>query len=229
MHTELITALDVPTQKEAIELASLLQSASPWMKVGLELFCSTGPEIVKELKKIGCMVFLDLKFHDIPNTVASAISTALSSGADICDIHLSGGESMARAAAAVIQRARINGSKCKLFGVTVLTSTSQEELGCDPTQKVLEYAKIAHAARLDGVVCSALEASAVKAQCGNELLCLCPGIRPKGGRLDDQSRVMSPDEAARSGADYIVVGRPITRADNPLEAARQIIKTLQEA
>lgn len=228
MQPQLVVALDLPTAKQALELAARLQPVTPWMKVGLELFCATGPAIVGELKKNGCKVFLDLKFHDIPNTVARAVRTALASGADICDIHMSGGSKMARAAADVIREARADGADCLIFGVTVLTSTSAAELGCSPMEKVLEYAVTAKESGLDGVVCSGWEATAVKERCGNNFMCLCPGIRPRGAALDDQSRVLTPDEAIRAGADFIVVGRPITGAADPAQAAAGILKTIRE-
>lgn len=222
----LAVALDLPDGRAALDLAAKLLPVTPWMKVGLELFTIEGPAVVRELKKIGCRVFLDLKFHDIPNTVRGAVRSALACGADICNIHLAGGEAMSRAAAEEIAAARARGRRCLLLGVTVLTSTEDQDgnLGA----LVLERAQNAKAWGLDGVVCSALEAAAVKQTCGAGFICLCPGIRPVGDALDDQSRVMTPLEAVRQGADFLVLGRPITRADDPAAAARAVVASYQQ-
>ncbi|MDR1125997.1 MAG: orotidine-5'-phosphate decarboxylase [Deltaproteobacteria bacterium] len=225
MAAQLAVALDVPDGRLALALAAKLMPVTPWMKVGLELFTLAGPAMVRELKKRGCRVFLDLKFHDIPNTVRGAVRSALAAGADICNIHLAGGEAMSRAAVAEMAEARSRGRESLLLGVTVLTSTPDQDGGL--ADLVLERAVNAKAWGLDGVVCSALEAAAVKRDCGPEFICLCPGIRPAayqdGGRPDDQSRVLTPLEAVRQGADFLVVGRPITRAADPAAAAAEIV------
>lgn len=223
---ELVVALDVHTRDDALRLARSLIPVTPWMKVGLELFTALGPSVVTDLKFLGASVFLDLKFHDIPNTVAGAVASAVRSGADICNIHISGGEAMCRAAA---QSARQQGGKCLLLGVTVLTSTAPEEVQGDVASVVTRYALNAKNWGLDGVVCSAQEAAAVKQAAGKEFLCLCPGIRPAGdSRQDDQRRVLTPLEAVRAGADYLVVGRPITQSESPEKTARDIIASCRE-
>lgn len=217
----LVIALDVPEREAALELARLLRPISPWMKVGLELFTAVGPDVVGALKAAGCKVFLDLKFHDIPNTVAGAVRSAVRSGADICNVHVSGGEAMCRAAALAAAEERAAGRDCLLLGVTVLTSAEAE---AGTAEQVVEYALRARSWGLDGVVCSGLEAAAVKRAAQGDIVCLCPGIRPEGyARSDDQSRVLTPRAAVSAGADYLVVGRPVTRAPDPAAAAREII------
>lgn len=217
----LVIALDVPGREAALELARALQPVTPWMKVGLELFTAVGPGVVEELKSAGCKVFLDLKFHDIPNTVAGAVRSAVRSGADICNVHVSGGEAMCRAAAEAAAGERSKGRDCILLGVTVLTSAAATEV---TSSKVVEYALNARAWGLDGVVCSGQEAAAVKKSSGGDIICLCPGIRPASySQADDQSRVLTPAEAVLAGADYLVVGRPVTRAADPAAAAQEII------
>lgn len=222
---ELVVALDLPDAIPALDLAGKLLPVTPWMKVGLELFTIEGPQIVRELKKMGCKVFLDLKFHDIPNTVRGAVCSALCEGVDICNIHLAGGEAMSRAAVEEMNEARSLGHKGLLLGVTVLTSTPDTDGNLSAL--VLERAVSAKSWGLDGVVCSALEAAAIKQACGAEFICLCPGIRPvgyyDGGAKDDQSRIMTPPEAVRQGADFLVVGRPITRAADPAATAAEIV------
>jgi orotidine-5'-phosphate decarboxylase len=217
----LVVALDVPGRDAALELARVLAPVTPWMKVGLELFTAAGPGLVSELKDMGCKVFLDLKFHDIPNTVAGAVHSAIRGGADICNVHVSGGEAMCRAAADAAASERAGGRACLLLGVTVLTSAAAAP---DTPAKVVEYALNAKSWGLDGVVCSGQEVSAVKAAAKGGIICLCPGIRPAAyARADDQSRVITPLEAVLAGADYLVVGRPVTRAKNPAAAAQEII------
>lgn len=229
---ELVVALDVPDQKTALELAALLRPATSWMKVGLELFTACGPAVVRALKEAGCRVFLDLKFHDIPNTVRGAVRNAIAGGADICNIHLSGGEAMSRAAARTLWETP--GHKCLLLGVTVLTSDAPEdasgaggaasgETAGNVADLVLERAVNARAWGLHGVVCSAWEAAAVKKRCGTDFICLCPGIRPAGAAADDQIRILDPAGAVRQGADFLVVGRPIVKAADPLAAATAIV------
>jgi orotidine-5'-phosphate decarboxylase len=221
MSAALVVALDVPGRREAERLARLLLPVTPWMKVGLELFTAVGPDMVACLKDLGCRVFLDLKFHDIPHTVGSATAAAVGSGADICNVHVSGGEAMCRAAARAITEA---GRPCLLLGVTVLTSLGEAERAGDIPSQGADYAVKARAWGLDGVVCSGREAALVKAAAGRDTLCLCPGIRPAGfAPGDDQRRVLTPLEAARAGADYLVVGRPVTRAADPAKAAGDIL------
>jgi orotidine-5'-phosphate decarboxylase len=219
------------------------------MKVGLELFTAAGPGIVHELKNSGCLVFLDLKFHDIPNTVRGAVRSAHASGANMLSIHLCGGKAMCEAAAGELARlaeASASRAPCLLLGVTVLTSVAAvpRDTGLSPLSRqagrdmategkaglpelVLERARQARAWGLRGVVCSALEARLVKKNCGKDFICLCPGIRPDNYKIPhDQSRVLGPAEAAREGADFLVVGRPVTLAENPLAAAANIAQAM---
>ena len=223
---ELVVALDLPGRNEALEMAALLRPVTPWMKVGLELFTASGPKVVSELKKLGCKVFVDLKFHDIPNTVKGAVRSVVKAGADICDIHLGGGEAMCRAAVEAANEAGANRNECLLLGVTVLTSTSPGQIGGNLEDLVLKRAVSGQSWGLGGVVCSAHEAAMIKAACGNSFKCLCPGIRMPNGEKDDQSRVMTPAQAVRQGADFLVVGRPITRAEDPLAAARAVFANM---
>jgi orotidine-5'-phosphate decarboxylase len=232
----LVIALDVQDAGKALNLAGRLLPATPWMKVGLELFTAVGPGIVQDLKNIGCFVFLDLKFYDIPNTVRGAVRSACASGADIINIHLCGGKDMCEAAVEELAKVRATSkscARCLMLGVTVLTSvaaTADTDLleGCaNLAELVLKRAGQAQEWGLDGVVCSALEVHAIKKICGKTFLCLCPGIRPGGSETNnDQSRVLTPAEAAREGADFLVVGRPVTLADNPLAAAENIVRSI---
>jgi orotidine-5'-phosphate decarboxylase len=234
----LVIALDVPSAEAGLDLAGLLRPVTPWMKVGLELFTAAGPGIVKDLKDIGCRVFLDLKFHDIPNTVRGAVRSAHASGADIINVHLCGGRAMCEAAVNELARAgeaSENRAPCLMLGVTVLTSIAADALdtelfleeGASLEGLVLERARHAREWGLQGVVCSALEVRAVKQACGKDFVCLCPGIRPERGKApDDQSRAVTPAEAVREGADFLVVGRPVILAENPLVAAQNIIRSM---
>ncbi len=222
MPAKLVVALDVDNATSALELARLLIPATPWMKVGLELFTIAGPDIVSQIKRLGGRVFLDLKFHDIPNTAAHAVKSAIKAGADICDVHMCGGEAMCKAAAQAAA-----GSACLVLGVTVLTSTAPEDVPGDISAMVVDYARKARAWGLGGVVCSGWEAAAVKQATNNEIVCLCPGIRPAGlGQNDDQRRVLTPAQAVQAGADFLVVGRPVTKAADPLNAAMDIISSI---
>lgn len=233
MGAELVVALDSANREQALELAERLIPVTPWMKVGLELFTSAGPEVVARLKDMGAKVFLDLKFHDIPSTVGRATAAAVLAGADMCNVHIAGGEAVCRAAAEAARRAQTGESACLVLGVTVLTSVgpgagpdtgpgvSGEPLGLSAL--VADYARRARAWGLRGVVCSGWEAAAVKRVAGPDTICLCPGIRPPGADRHDQQRVCSPLEAARAGADFLVVGRPITGASRPEAAAGEII------
>lgn len=223
--SELIIALDVKSSDEALSFAEKLRTVTPWMKVGLELFTIAGPQIVGALKDMGCKVFLDLKFYDIPNTVAGAVRSACRSGADICDIHLCGGPDMITASAEAARE--VSGSAMLVLGVTVLTSSDAMQFGLSVSEEVLRLARMGKAGGLGGVVCSGLEVSAVKEACGKDFVCLCPGIRPGGAGSDDQKRVMTPGEAVRAGADFLVVGRPVMRAEDPAGAARAILNEMR--
>ncbi|HEL2737794.1 TPA: orotidine-5'-phosphate decarboxylase [Streptococcus suis] len=189
-----------------------------YVKVGMELYYAEGPSIISYLKDCGHSIFLDLKLHDIPNTVESAMRVLAKLGVDMTNVHAAGGVEMMQAAR------RGLGSDAVLIAVTQLTSTSEEQMRSDQNiqtslqDAVVYYAQKAAQAGLDGVVCSAHEVSVIKGVTSSDFVCLTPGIRPAGGEVGDQKRVMTPAEAARIGSDYIVVGRPITRAENPYQA-----------
>lgn len=189
-----------------------------YVKVGMELYYAEGPSIISYLKYCGHSIFLDLKLHDIPNTVESAMRVLAKLGVDMTNVHAAGGVEMMKAAR------RGLGADTVLITVTQLTSTSEEQMRSDQNiqtslqDAVVHYAQKAAQAGLDGVVCSAHEVALIKGATSSEFVCLTPGIRPAGGDVGDQKRIMSPSEAARIGSDYIVVGRPITRADNPYQA-----------
>lgn len=188
-----------------------------YVKVGLELYYAEGPSIISYLKDCGHSIFLDLKLHDIPNTVESAMRVLAKLGVDMTNVHAAGGVEMMQAAR------RGLGSDAVLIAVTQLTSTSEEQMRSDQNiqtslqDAVVHYAQNAAQAGLDGVVCSAHEVSLIKSATSSDFVCLTPGIRPAGGEVGDQKRVMTPAEAARIGSDYIVVGRPITKAKNPYQ------------
>ncbi|HEP1795035.1 TPA: orotidine-5'-phosphate decarboxylase [Streptococcus suis] len=189
-----------------------------YVKVGMELYYAEGPSIISYLKDCGHSIFLDLKLHDIPNTVESAMRVLAKLGVDMTNVHAAGGVEMMKAAR------RGLGADAVLIAVTQLTSTSEEQMRSDQNiqtslqDAVVHYAQKAAQAGLDGVVCSAHEVALIKGATRSDFVCLTPGIRPAGGDLGDQKRVMTPAEAARIGSDYIVVGRPITRSENPYQA-----------
>lgn len=189
-----------------------------YVKVGMELYYAEGPSIISYLKDCGHSIFLDLKLHDIPNTVESAMRVLAKLGVDMTNVHAAGGVEMMQAAR------RGLGSDAVLIAITQLTSTSEEQMRSDQNiqtslqDAVVYYAQKAAQAGLDGVVCSAHEVSVIKGVTSSDFVCLTPGIRPAGGEVGDQKRVMTPAEAARIGSDYIVVGRPITSAENPYQA-----------
>lgn len=230
MNTGLVLALDFPRAKEALALAEKLRGTVPWMKVGLELFTAEGPAMVRELKNMGFKVFLDLKFHDIPNTVKGAAKSASLLGADLTTLHHAGGERMAGAALeGVREGAAAGGAATMLFAITILTSTSPEEAGFSAEELPRAVAGKAREAcewGLAGVVCSGHEAAAVKDACGTDFFCLCPGIRLEAGGADDQRRVMTPASALAAGADFLVIGRPITAAPDPVAAARKALAAM---
>jgi orotidine-5'-phosphate decarboxylase len=241
---ELVIALDFQTGVEALEMARHLQSATapgaskPWMKVGLELFVAEGPEIVRALKHMGFRVFLDLKFLDIPNTVRGAVRSAVRSGADMLNIHAAGGMDMARIAVAARDEAAGEMAlavKPLVFAVTVLTSMQDVDTpilqGRPAAEVALELARATHTAGLDGVVCSGHEVARIKAACGPAFLCLTPGIRMPDptAPADDQRRVMTPEAAVAAGSDFLVVGRPITRAADAVSSTREILRRMAQA
>lgn len=227
--TNLIVALDVSTLDEAAALVDSLGTSVSWFKIGKQIFTENGPAAVKMLKSRDKKVFLDLKFHDIPNTVAAAVRSAGRIGADMVNVHASGGAEMMAAAAEAAQEFDM-----LLIGVTVLTSMNEAELSnigvsASPEHQVVRLARLAKDSGLAGVVCSAWEIGAIQDACGADFQRVVPGIRPAGADHGDQKRVMTPGQAAATGAQFIVVGRPITRADNPQQAAAAIQKELEEA
>lgn len=242
LAAQLVVALDFQTGAEALDLARRLKGAAPWMKVGLELYVAEGPAIVRELKKLGYKVFVDLKFLDIPNTVRGAVRSCVAAGADMLNIHAAGGLDMAKVAVAARDEAAAENDLPErpiLLAVTVLTSMQDPDnpilRGREASGVVLELARLTKEAGLDGVVCSAQEAGAVKQACGRDFLCLTPGIRvpdpnaPISSQGDDQRRVMTPEAAVAAGSDYLVVGRPITRAVDPVAAAQGILRRMAGA
>jgi len=224
----IIVALDFATEASALALVDRLDPSRCRLKVGKELFTRLGPSFVDALQGRGFEVFLDLKFHDIPNTVAGACAAAAELGVWMVNVHISGGSRMIEAARARLDRMS---RPPLLIGVTLLTSMSETDLaaiGCpgEPEARVLTLARLGHAAGLDGVVCSPLEAASVRAARGPRFLLVTPGVRPVGASLDDQRRVMTPRDALEAGADYLVIGRPITEADDPVAALAAIEDSL---
>ncbi len=227
--SRIIVALDFPDGSEALALAAQLSPVHCGVKVGKELFVSAGPELVSDLVARGFNVFLDLKFHDIPNTVAGACAAATRLGVWMLNVHASGGAAMMAAAkAAVDATAKAHGKPAPLLiAVTVLTSLSAADLqaiGVDasPGEAALRLARLAQASGLDGVVCSAQEAVALRDACGPSFKLVTPGIRPAAVGVDDHARPMTPEAAIAAGADYLVVGRAITAAQDPLAALEAI-------
>jgi orotidine-5'-phosphate decarboxylase len=225
----IIVALDYPEAAPALELAARLDASLCRLKVGKELFTAAGPDLVRRLVDAGHGVFLDLKFHDIPNTVAAACRAAANLGVWMLNVHTLGGGDMLRAA-----RDAVSGSTSPplLIGVTLLTSHAEatlHEVGMTGPlpDAVLRLAMLAHESGLDGVVCSAHEAGELKARLGTQFRLVTPGVRPAGSTRDDQQRVMTPLQAIRAGADYLVVGRPITRAADPQAALLSIHEELR--
>ncbi len=227
----LIVALDVPTAAQARELARQLSGICRWVKVGLELYLVAGAAIVEELASQGFSVFLDLKFHDIPNTVAGAVRSASSMGASLLTVHAAGGPAMLAAAA---EAAAAQANSPRLLAVTVLTSMDAAQLaaiGVDasPADQVLRLARMARNSGIDGLVCSAEEIRVLRQELGPAMQLVIPGIRPVGSEVGDQKRISTPADAIRAGANALVVGRPITKASNPAQAAEAILKEIASA
>jgi orotidine-5'-phosphate decarboxylase len=227
----LIVALDAATAEKARALVQELGETVSFYKVGKELFTAVGPSIVRELVAGGKKVFLDLKFHDIPNTVAGAVRSAASLGVSLLTVHAAGGSKMLQAAA---EAAAQSEAKPTVLAVTVLTSLADpdlEEIGVTGgvQAQVLRLATLAINAGCGGIVASAQEAARLRQSLGNGFILVTPGIRPAGGAAADQARVVTPEAAIRAGANYLVVGRPITAAGNPAEAARAIIEQIELA
>ncbi|MBR0416756.1 MAG: orotidine-5'-phosphate decarboxylase [Firmicutes bacterium] len=228
MSKDVIIACDFPGRKETLDFLDKFKEEKPFVKVGMELFYAEGPKFVKEIKDRGHKIFLDLKLCDIPNTVKKAMAALSDLDVDICNLHAFGGMEMMKAAVEGLTRP--DGSRPLLIAVTVLTSISQEmlenEIKIERPLKdvVIEYAKNAKEAGLDGVVCSPLEASIVHENCGDSFLTVTPGIRFADDAKGDQQRVTTPAKAKEIGSDYIVVGRSITAAEDPVKAYRRCVE-----
>ena len=222
MGKDVIIACDFPGKAETLEFLGKFENRKPFVKIGMELFYAEGPDIVREIKARGHKIFLDLKLHDIPNTVKSAMKVLSRLDVDMCNVHALGTSPMMRAAIEGLTRE--DGTRPLLIAVTQLTSTDQQTMERDiliekPIDEVvMKYALNAKNSGLDGVVCSPLEAEKVHSVCGPEFLTVTPGVRFADGDIGDQKRVMTPAEANRIGSDYIVVGRPVTKADDPVKA-----------
>lgn len=234
LENRLIVALDVPNIDKASKLVITLGETVSFYKVGMELFYGAGHEVVNYLKEHGKKVFLDLKLHDIPNTVGNSISVLADLNIDMVNVHASGGRLMMEKAALAARKAEQKSGKAapKLIAVTVLTSmdeNSWQELNNKLTikEQVTELAKLAKESGLDGVVASPQEAKEIKKVCGKDFLIVTPGIRQAIDSKDDQSRIATPSEAIKAGASHIVVGRPITQANDPIEAVRLIVNDMQ--
>ncbi len=228
MAKDVIVALDFSSKEQVINFLDKFEDRKPFVKIGMELFYAEGPEIVREIKKRGHKIFLDLKLHDIPNTVMKAMSVLSSLDVDMTNLHASGTIKMMEGAIKGLTRE--DGSRPLLIAVTQLTSTDQETMEKDLLinesidKVVMHYAKNAKIARLDGVVCSPLEAGKVHEVCGENFITVTPGVRFADGEKGDQKRVMTPEEARKIGSDYIVVGRPITAAEDPVKAYERCVK-----
>lgn len=227
MGKDVIVACDFASKEEVFDFLDKFKDEKPFVKIGMELFYAEGPQIVKEIKSRGHKIFLDLKLHDIPNTVKKAMKVLSSLDVDMCNLHAGGASDMMKAALEGLTRN--DGTRPILIAVTQLTSTDQETMQRDllinePIDKVvMHYAQNAKNAGLDGVVCSPLESKKVHDLCGQEFLTVTPGVRFAQGDLGDQKRVMTPAEAKKIGSDYIVVGRPITAADDPVAAYKRCV------
>ena len=226
--TKLIVALDFSSKEKALKVVDLLGESVEWYKVGKQLFTLEGAAIVRALKERGKKVFLDLKFHDIPNTVAQAVASSLTIGADMVNFHASGGSEMMKT---TVTKNKETHPNSLFIAVTILTSMGQETLDevamqGTPAEAVLRLARLTKASGANGVVCSAWEIDQIKEACGSDFMVVVPGIRPKGAAVNDQKRIMTPSEAAAKGADYIVVGRPITQADDMKAAAEAVLAEL---
>jgi orotidine-5'-phosphate decarboxylase len=221
-----ITALDLPTGAAAVELAGRLGPRGRFVKVGLELFTAAGPQVVRDLQGAGKQVFLDLKFHDIPNTVAAAARSAAALGASLCTIHAANGRRALAAAAEALATAPPGpgGRRPALLAVTVLTSLGAEELAevapssDSLSERVVRLARLAWDSGCDGLVCAPVDLAALRGELGAEPLVVTPGIRPAGAAADDQTRIATAREARDAGADFLVVGRPVARAADPAAA-----------
>ncbi|GLX86517.1 orotidine 5'-phosphate decarboxylase [Thalassotalea loyana] len=226
---KVVVALDFNKQADALSFIDKIQPSDCRLKVGKEMFTHFGPEFVKTLSNRGFDVFLDLKFHDIPNTVAKAVSAAADLGVWMVNVHASGGQKMMEQAKLALEA--YGKDSPLLIAVTVLTSMSREDLqgigiDMDPQEHVLRLANLTKKSGLDGVVCSAMEAEMLKQNLGEDFKLVTPGIRPAGSSVDDQKRIMTPKQAVDVGVDYLVIGRPITKADDPHAVLTQINQSI---
>lgn len=238
MRRKLIVALDFGRLDDAIRFARPLADLVGMFKINVHLFSAAGPEAVRQVAALGPRIFLDLKFHDIPNTVAGAISAAASlPGVELLDVHATGGLQMLRSGAKALAKTAARERRAKLLAVTILTSLDRAALrqvgiGGTPGARALSLARLAKKAGLDGVVASPHEIKPIRRACGMDFLIVAPGVRPRQSgiaRQDDQARVATPGEAIRSGADYLVIGRPITAAPDPRAATQAILAEMGEA
>ena len=228
MAKDVIIACDFSSRAEALGFLDKFEGKKPFVKIGMELFYAEGPQIVREIKARGHEIFLDLKLHDIPNTVKKAMSVLSALDINMCNLHAAGTSAMMTAALEGLTRP--DGTRPLLIAVTQLTSTSEKRMqaellvGKSLEETVMHYAENAKLAGLDGVVCSPLEAERVKAVCGSGFLTITPGVRFLDAKADDQVRITTPESARQLGSDYIVVGRPITAAEDPVAAYQRCLK-----
>jgi orotidine-5'-phosphate decarboxylase len=228
-HSPIVVAMDFNDSKSCLALASQLNPSHCRLKVGKELFTFAGPQLVGQLMDKGFDVFLDLKYHDIPNTVAKAVKAAADLGVWMVNVHASGGRRMLAAAKEAIDS---SSHSPLLIAVTVLTSMTKEDLlsvgmNIEPEEQVMRLASLTKEVGLDGVVCSAMEAQRLKSAFGDQFSLVTPGIRPAGAAADDQRRIVTPQDALANGSDYLVIGRPITQAEDPAAACEAIYQSLQ--
>ncbi len=226
----ILCAIDTPSINQARDLAVSIGSHVGGLKLGLEFFNAHGPDGIAQMAELGAPIFADLKFHDIPNTVAGAVRSIMRARPFMLNVHTSGGPAMMRAARDAMDELP-ESERALLIGVTVLTSMDETDLAAvgqrgSPQDQVLRLASLAKDCGLDGVVCSAHEIALLKDELGTDFKLIVPGIRPKGADVGDQKRIMTPDQAVAAGADYLVIGRPITAADDPAAAAKAIAATL---
>lgn len=228
MGKDVIIACDFNSKEEVLNFLAKFKDEKPFVKIGMELFYAEGPEMVRTIKSMGHKIFLDLKLHDIPNTVKKSMAVLSGLDVDMCNVHAGGTKAMM--AAGLEGLTRPDGTRPLLIAVTQLTSTSEESMKADllidkPIDEVvMHYAKNTKEAGLDGVVCSPLEAGKVHDVCGKDFLTITPGVRFADGDVGDQKRVTTPAKAKEIGSDYIVVGRPITQADDPVAAYRRCVE-----
>lgn len=228
MGKDVIIACDFKSKEETIAFLDKFQDVKPFVKIGMELFYAEGPEIVREIKKRGHKIFLDLKLHDIPNTVKKAMTSLSKLDVDMCNLHASGSKEMMKAAIEGLTRE--DGTRPLLIAVTVLTSINQETLNNELlinkelSEVVTQYGLNAKEAGLDGVVCSPLESGIIHENCGKDFLTVTPGIRFADNDTGDQKRVTTPADAKKIGSDYIVVGRPITASEDPVSAYKRCVE-----